>query len=1295
VTNTFQSGSAATSGPYAGHYLWSNSLNWTYGLPVAGSVVSDSLVGYEDTIGLDLGGLYLTAAAAIVFDVANLSVSDVWVQYAGATIVADADQGTPVTLTIGSIVGTGGYFGAAYAGAVADITAATDPGETYYVEYGGTLELHTPLNNASTLEYGGYGEAGTIALYNPTSTFSGTFQDINQGDVLELPGTSVTSVTFGASTLKVITNTGTYNFTDVSYYGPVDGYTVSHDANTGLEAITFLGTTTLEANAPATSGPYSGQYLWSNDLNWTDGIPLNGSNAITAIDSVDDVAGLDLAALTITASLADVEVVASLTVGNVIIDGEYASLVADAEQGGTVTVTVAGITNQYGQFGAIYAGATADITAASDPGNTIYYAEDGATLELHATPKNTSSLVYGDSGPPSTIALFNPAATFTGAFEDLASGDVLELPGTSVSSVTFGTSTLQVITNTGTYDFNDVTYVNGELGNYSVSHDASTGLEAITFLGSSTFQQNAAAGSESPLNGDYLWSNYLNWTAGIPVDGSTAYTPVVGFDDIAGLELGELYLSSDSAEVYVVANLTVSVLVQDLGTVVDADAVLGSPVTLTVADLGTSNGVIGASYTGAVADITATTDPGETYYIEYGGTVELHAPISDASTLEYGAYGETGTFALYNTAATPSSTVTFSGEFNFLNQGDVLELPGTSVTNVIFSGSTIEAITNTGTYAFTDVSDYGTVNAYSAAHDANTGLEAITFLGDTTFQQSFAATSGPYSGQYLWSNGHNWTDGIPLAGSTALTAVGGVDDIAGLNLGVLYLDPSTPSVDVVANLTVSYVFVEHAGAQLIADAGQGPVTMTVGGIPFQNGKFGAAYSGAIADITATTDPGDTTYFADFGGMLKLHATPNDSSTLAYDNTGPTSTIALFNPATSFTGALTNVRVGAVLELPGISVTSVTYGSNTLKIITSAGTYNFTNVSYYGTAPTNYLAKPDTATGLEAITFALCFCEGALLRTPSGDMPVESLSAGDMVVTWSGAHRRITWIGEGKVLATRGRRNGATPVIVRKGALADGVPHTDLKVTKGHSFLIDDVLIPVEFLVNHRSILWDDRAQEVSIYHVELESHDVLVANGAPAESYRDDGNRWLFRNANSAWDLAPQEPCVPVLTGGPVVDRAWRRLLDRAGAGPTIPLTDEPDLHLLVNGRRIEPVRTDGVTHLFRRRAGEPWRDVCLVSRAAAPDALGVSRDPRVLGVALQTVTVIAGTRHRTLCSSDECLCEGFHGYEPELDIRWTDGQARLPAFVFDGFDGEADVLVQLNGTTRYAAIAESLVVAA
>jgi hypothetical protein len=73
------------------------------------------------------------------------------------------------------------------------------------------------------------------------------------------------------------------------------------------------------------------------------------------------------------------------------------------------------------------------------------------------------------------------------------------------------------------------------------------------------------------------------------------------------------------------------------------------------------------------------------------------------------------------------------------------------------------------------------------------------------------------------------------------------------------------------------------------------------------------------------------------------------------------------------------------------------------------------------------------------------------------------------------------------------------------------------------------------LVNHRSIVWDDRAGEVEIYHIELAVHHVLSANGTRAESYRDDGNRRLFQNANAGWYQSAKPPYATVQTGGGAV----------------------------------------------------------------------------------------------------------------------------------------------------------------
>lgn len=343
---------------------------------------------------------------------------------------------------------------------------------------------------------------------------------------------------------------------------------------------------------------------------------------------------------------------------------------------------------------------------------------------------------------------------------------------------------------------------------------------------------------------------------------------------------------------------------------------------------------------------------------------------------------------------------------------------------------------------------------------------------------------------------------------------------------------------------------------------------------------------------------------------------------------------------------------------------------------------FTNNSVFGLIAAQLPLTQSNTTFLATEPPILCFIKGTLIQTENGDIPVEDLLVGDHVITLSEQKKPIKWIGMGRFLATRAHRNAATPVIVRKGALADNVPYHDLRVTKGHAFYIDDVLIPVEFLVNHRSILWDDHAREITVYHVELEAHDIMVANGAPAESYRDDGNRWLFQNANTGWGLPPQDTFAPVLTGGPVVDAVWRRLLDRAGPRPGLALTENADLHLMVDGVRINADYQHGAAHIFCLQA--PPKAVHITSRSGAPAELGIMRDPRVLGVALSSLALRQGTRFRLIEADDATLTNGFHAFEPEAGLRWTDGDATIPAELFQGFSGHIELVIQVAGTAKY-----------
>jgi len=132
---------------------------------------------------------------------------------------------------------------------------------------------------------------------------------------------------------------------------------------------------------------------------------------------------------------------------------------------------------------------------------------------------------------------------------------------------------------------------------------------------------------------------------------------------------------------------------------------------------------------------------------------------------------------------------------------------------------------------------------------------------------------------------------------------------------------------------------------------------------------------------------------------------------------------------------------------------------------------------------------------------------------------------------------------------------------------------------------------------------------------------------------------------------------------------------------PGVPLTDDPDLHLLVDGARMDAVtRTDGV-HVFAIQDAPAMR---IVSHAAVPQELGLARDPRGLGVAVQRIVVRQGTRFRVVQTDDPRLTDGFHASEPDQPLRWTNGDAALPLETFAGFIGAFEVVVQVGATARY-----------
>ena len=82
---------------------------------------------------------------------------------------------------------------------------------------------------------------------------------------------------------------------------------------------------------------------------------------------------------------------------------------------------------------------------------------------------------------------------------------------------------------------------------------------------------------------------------------------------------------------------------------------------------------------------------------------------------------------------------------------------------------------------------------------------------------------------------------------------------------------------------------------------------------------------------------------------------------------PSGTFAFDNPGTTVTSLLSNVAIGDSLALPGSAVTSVTYGTNSLTIVTNQSTTTFSDVTYSGATPAGFTASADPE-GLERITF---------------------------------------------------------------------------------------------------------------------------------------------------------------------------------------------------------------------------------------------------------------------------------------------------------------------------------------
>lgn len=169
------------------------------------------------------------------------------------------------------------------------------------------------------------------------------------------------------------------------------------------------------------------------------------------------------------------------------------------------------------------------------------------------------------------------------------------------------------------------------------------------------------------------------------------------------------------------------------------------------------------------------------------------------------------------------------------------------------------------------------------------------------------------------------------------------------------------------------------------------------------------------------------------------------------------------------------------------------------------------------APANDPGYPPNVGSIPSLNtdpLAFCFCAGSEITTPDGSINVEDLRIDDTILTAEGRQVPVKWVGR-QTLCKISHGPHMQPVRIRAGALGHGLPLKDLTVTADHGMIIDGYVINAGALVNGNTIDFvplKELAFSFTVYHVETENHDVILASGAQAETFVNAVTRKKFDN---------------------------------------------------------------------------------------------------------------------------------------------------------------------------------------
>ena len=373
-------------------------------------------------------------------------------------------------------------------------------------------------------------------------------------------------------------------------------------------------------------------------------------------------------------------------------------------------------------------------------------------------------------------------------------------------------------------------------------------------------------------------------------------------------------------------------------------------------------------------------------------------------------------------------------------------------------------------------------------------------------------------------------DGIVTAGFSPLfqaAAIGPGIYLQGSG-NSLVLDSNDTTVTVAASIVDDKGGAARAGYEL--PSGQSAPSYTEGSLGVTKGGVGTVVLAATNSYTGGTSI--------FGGSLELGGAGSaGSGIIAF--MGANTTLQLDQvgaPGLAMTNTLTGFASTDILDLRGLAYVAGATATQTGGVLTVQDgsiieTFNVTNF-----AATALTVFADGSGGTEIA----CYVAGTMIQTGDGERPVETIAIGDRVVTASCGLRPVKWVGRRSYAGRFMRANRRVdPVRFRQGCLGQGLPARDLLVSQDHAMLLDGLLIPAHALVNGDTIRVDRNLKAVDYIHIELETHDVIFAEGAPSETFVDDDSRATFHNASDYEARYPDQPRGAAIYYAPRVENGY------------------------------------------------------------------------------------------------------------------------------------------------------------